>query len=139
MMAGFPVTLTIRSRQALDGEAVRLEQQAAGTLTPRGDGWQLRYQEPSGQGETCLTLAAEGAVLERRGDFALRLRFQAGTVCPGRMGTPCGELELAVETAYLGYALSESGGRVMVRYHLTAGGQDMGRFSLQLLVRPVKR
>ena len=66
------------------------------------------------------------------------MRFQPGTVHPARYQTPYGALELSVETDYLGWELSHSGGRVMIRYRLSAQGQSMGQFTLQLHVRPAQ-
>ena len=138
-MEEWAVTIQLRSRQTLDGETEELEQRAVGTLSTDGRVWCLRYREPGEEGgETSLTLRAGEAVLERAGSLATRLRFRTGAVCPGRLEMPAGALELLVETEYLGHALSEGGGRVMLRYRLSAQGQSMGRFTLQLRIRPAE-
>ena len=139
-MEALPVTIILRSRQMLDGEASHLEQRLSGTLSPREDGWQLCYREPSGEGgETRLTLAAEEAALERSGPMEMRMRFQSGAVHPARCRTPYGGLELSVETEYLRHALTPEGGRVLIRYRLSAQGQSLGHFALQLHVQAAER
>ena len=136
-MKEVPVTVAIRSRQTLGGETERVEQQAAGTLAATEDGWLLRYGGPEeGAGETRLRLRTGEALLERGGTLATRMHFQPEAVCPARCQTPYGALELSVKTEYLGYALTQGGGHVLLRYHLSAQGQPLGRFVLQLWVRP---
>ena len=134
-MDATPVTVAIRSRQTLHGETFRLDQQAAGTLTATAEGWCLRYESPSdGGGETSLLLRPGEVRLERRG-AATKMRFQPGAVHPARYETAWGALDLSVETEYLGHALTERGGQILLRYRLFAQGQDMGRFVLQLQIR----
>ena len=135
-MEKLPVTITLRSRQVLDGEESRLEQQIAGTLLETEGGWQLRYRENTGAGgESCLTVEEGSALLERGGTMAARMRFQPGSVHPARYQTPYGALALMVETTYLGHTLSREGGRVLIRYQLSAQGQELGAYTLQLHVR----
>ena len=135
-MESLPVIITLRSHQALDGETSRLEEQAEGTLAAAAEGWQLRYRESGG--ETHLALREGEALLERGGAMALCLRFRPGRISSGRCKTPCGDLELSVETEYLRHALTPEGGRVMLRYRLSAQWQSMGHFALQLHVRPAQ-
>ena len=61
--------------------------------------------------------------------------FQPGAVHPARYQTLYGALELSVETDYLGWELSHSGGRVMIRYRLSAQEQLLGAYTLQLRIR----
>ena len=138
-MDALSVSITLRSRQSQDGEETHLEQRRAGTLSATRNGWQLQYREPSGEGEeTCLTLEQGRALLERGGPMETRMRFQPGAVHPARYQTLYGALELSVETDYLGWELSHSGGRVMIRYRLSAQEQLLGAYTLQLRVRTVQ-
>ena len=135
-MDATPVTVAIRSRQTLHGETFRLDQQAAGTLTATAEGWCLRYGPPPGEdGETQLHLQAGEIQLARSGAHPARMRFQPGAAHPARYETAWGTLDLSVETEYLGHALTERGGQILLRYRLFAQGQDMGRFVLQLQIR----
>ena len=135
-----PVTIVLRSRQMLDGEESRLEPRMPGTLSATERGWQLRYREPSGEGgETCLTVAEGEAALERSGPMGMQMHFQTGAVHPARCQTPYGMLELSAATEYLGDSLSAAGGRILIRYQLSAQGQPLGRFALQLHVQAAER
>lgn len=128
-----PVTVHIRSRRTLDSETERLDWQREGSLSRTAEGWLLRYREDTS--ETCLSLTEGTILMERGGTQKTRMRFQPGVVHPAQYDTPCGALALSVETDYLGCALTERGGQILIRYHLSAQGQDMGYFVLQLQVR----
>lgn len=130
-----PVSVTLRTRQVLDGEETHLEQQTEGELIATEGGWQLCYREPSDGGETCLTIEEGLACLERRGKAATQMCFRPGDLYPAQYQTPYGTLELWVDTQYLGSSLAEDGGRVMIRYQLYGQGQTLGRFTLQVYVR----
>ena len=138
-MEKIPVTITVRGEQRRDSEVTQMEHTVEGTLEQNGEELTLRYREPEeaglGETDTALTFRGEEAVLDRQGAVKARMRFIVGQRHRVDYRTPPGELLLEVRTTFLSHNLTQSGGKAMIRYHLTSGGQTVGNHTLKLNVK----
>lgn len=133
------VDITIQTLQRRPEATETLRQKASGTLHREGSGWLLRYREgeDSGLGDTVTTLRLEEgrAVLERTGETASRMVFQAGEPYACRYATAYGELSMTVTTLRLDWALDETGGKAFIIYKLQLDEADIGENRLRLTVK----
>jgi len=129
------VTITIRTRQMLQGEAMDFSQTLSGTLEQVENGILLRYGEKDENGlitDNEFLFCPDCAVLRRTGAVRSEMRFCPGTNAPSPYRTFYGTFDLTLHTDYLRHSLSEHGGKVMIRYTLSAQGQPMGEYTLKL-------
>ena len=138
-MEQIPVTITLRGEQRQGGEMTQMENTVDGVLEWEEEGLTLRYQEPEeaglGKTEAALTFRGEEAVLERRGAVTTRMPFIVGQRHRVTYRTPVGEMLLEVRTTFLSHNLTRNGGKAMLRYHLTSGGETVGNHTLKLNVK----
>ena len=138
-MEQIPVTITVRGEQRQGGEVTQMEHTVPGTLETDGETLILRYREPEEAGlggtDSVLTFRGEGAVLERQGAVSARMPFIVGQRHRFAYRTPVGEVLLEVRTTFLSHNLTRNGGKAMLRYHLTSGGQTVGNHTLKLNVK----
>ena len=138
-MEQFPVTITVRGEQRQGGEVTQMEHTIPGTLETDGETLILRYREPEEAGlggtDTILTFRGEEAVLERQGAVSTRMPFIVGQRHRVEYRTPVGEILLEVRTTFLSHNLTRTGGKAMLRYHLTSGGETVGNHTLKLNVK----
>ena len=138
-MEQIPVMITVRGEQRLGSDVTQMEHTVEGTLEQTGEKLILRYREPEetglGKTDTVLTFREEEAVLDRQGAVTARMRFIVGQRHRVNYHTPVGEMLLEVRTTFLSHNLTNAGGKAMIRYHLTSGGQTVGNHTLKLNVK----
>ena len=139
-MAERAVIIAIHARQRLDGQDFHTRQNFTGTLCPTDGGWLLAYREetPDGTVDTRLTLGENAGSLSRCGAVHCQMEFSPGRTGPAPYETRLGRLDLQLSTTYFRHDLSPSGGSVLVRYRLSAQGQTMGEYTLQLHIKEIK-
>ena len=129
------VNITIRTRQMLDGETLEFKQESPGMLEESDHGFLLHYQEKDESGmttDTSLLLCGTHASLKRTGAVKSEMRFQENTSYSFPYHTPYGTFSLTLATSYLRHTMTERGGKVMIRYTLSAQEQLMGEYTLKL-------
>ena len=136
-MTGCSVTIAIRSRQRLDSQDFVTRQDLSGTLRQTDTGWLLTYREETSDGavDTRLTLEEAEGTLARTGAVHCRMAFVPGETGPAPYETALGRLDLQLSTTYFRHDLTHSGGSVLVRYTLSAQGQSLGNYTLQLHIK----
>lgn len=138
-MEQIPVTITVRGEQRLGSDVTQMEHTVEGTLEQTGETLILRYREPEdtglGKTDTVLTFREEAAVLDRQGAVTAQMRFIVGQRHRVNYKTHIGEMLLEVRTTFLSHNLNAAGGKAMIRYHLTSGGQTVGNHTLKLNVK----
>ena len=138
-MKEIPVTITVRSQQVLDGETSLVEQETSGTLSAAENGWVLWYAEPAEPGDApvdnTLLLEENRATLTRSGAIRSRMPFVPGETHQISYQTLYGTLDFSVTTDYLGHTVTANGGKVMIRYEMSALGKTMGTYTLKLHIR----
>ena len=129
------VTIVLRTRQTVDGETAEFSQHAAGTLEQTENGFLLRYAEQDENGlatDNAFLLTDTHGYLKRSGAVKSEMRFRPGADSVFPYHTFYGTFDFTLHTAYFRHTLSERGGKVMIRYTLSAQGQIVGDYTLKL-------
>lgn len=79
----------------------------------------LRYREENGL--VTLRFSKEETVMERRGDYSMRLRFVDGEVTCGSLGLGGNEGEVSVQTYGVSYTIKAHSFLALLRYALIFG------------------
>ncbi len=128
--------LTLRGEQRVDGEVHQTTHTVPCTLEITEEGAVVRYREAAeaglGETESVLRLGEAEAVLERTGDTRTRMRFVVGQRHRVDYETAAGALRLEVRTTFLSHNVTAAGGKAMIRYHLSSGGETVANHTLKL-------
>lgn len=131
--------ITVRGEQRRGETVEQMEHTVPGTLEIEGDTVTVRYRESEeaglGQTDTVLHFGENEAVMERSGAVTTRMPFVVGQRHRVDYCTPYGAMQLEVRTTFLSHNLTETGGKAMIRYHLTSGGQAVGNHTLKLNIK----
>ena len=128
--------LTLRGEQRVDGAVYQTSHTVPCTLEITEEGAVVRYREAAeaglGETESVLRLGEAEAVLERTGDTRTRMRFVVGQRHRVDYETAAGVLRLEVRTTFLSHNVTAAGGKAMIRYHLSSGGETVANHTLKL-------
>jgi len=92
----------------------------------------LRYREENA--EVFLRLQGETAMIERRGDYSLRLALVRGEMQPGEIGIGGSSGEILAYTHKIAYSVTKDSLLLSLRYDLIMGGEPQ-KMQLRLLSR----
>lgn len=129
------VDIVLRTRQTMQGETSDLSQLACGTLEQTETGFLLRYTEKDENGlatDNAFLLTDTVGTLQRSGAVKSEMRFRPGCDSPFLYHTFYGTFDFTLHTEYFRHSLTENGGKVMIRYTLSAQGQSVGEYTLKL-------
>jgi len=129
--------IRISARQSW-GDPQPLEQEAEGSFLREEGGCTLTYEEGPGTGMegtlTTLRLRGDRLLLERRGPVRVRMLFQPGHRHTCRYETPCGSLDMTLETHRLDCRLDGEGGVLELAYAVELNGAAAGENLLRITV-----
>ncbi|WP_248929139.1 DUF1934 domain-containing protein [Paenibacillus hamazuiensis] len=129
--------VSIRVSSASEGQ--RIDQRYNGDLYLKGDYAYLRYAESEtelGKTTTVIKIGREEIRILRQGDVVSEQSFAKGKRLAGYYETPRGRLTLETETDSMSIEIEEGIGVIRWSYLLLAGNDQVGRYSLQLDIRP---
>jgi uncharacterized beta-barrel protein YwiB (DUF1934 family) len=116
------VVIAIQSEQREDGRRlIRIDQNAEGKLTIRGDVWSIHYKEPAetglGEAYTTLRIDADHAIsINRSGENQISMLFAEGHQHISRMSTPSGAFDIGFLTRKVQAKVGENGGTIRINY-----------------------
>ena len=135
MKEQFPVTVRVATVIEQEGQTERFSFEEAGQLVELANGQRyLRYVEHQEGASTPVQLrVGDDLQLTRSGEVKTRLTFSKEEETTSRYRTPYGVIPLTVTTDELVFDLDwPKKGTVHLRYRLRAGGQEVGRYQLEL-------
>ncbi len=112
----------IKISTAVDGEEKKIVRR--GSIS-RGDEVVLQYEEENAKVK--ITLRNQRALLEREGEYGLRLPLEEGKTTEGALSLSGAHGDIPVHTQKVAYVFEEKGGEIELHYQLLFGEekQDM--------------
>lgn len=115
--------ITVINRQTIDGDSDTVNEAADGTFRERNGKFFIAYKN---DGVTSM-IKAEGdkVSVKRIGDTHSEMLFAAGKSTEFEYNTQYGAVTMNIFTEEISCALNGEGGRLKLRYLLSAGGDDI--------------
>ena len=134
------VGISVRGEQRLpDGTVEKTDFFTEGTLEERDGGLVLRYRESELTGmagtETEFLIGEDALTLRRTGETCSLLHFSPGVLDVSRYETPCGALQVEIETTQLAADMNLHGGTLRFVYTVTLEQQLTGEHSFLITVK----
>ncbi|WP_164491853.1 DUF1934 domain-containing protein [Staphylospora marina] len=133
-----PVRIWIESliQHEPDIEPEVIRQEMTGTFRCReNDEWVIRYVEQEGQEDevrTTVKSLPESMIVIRQGAVAYRQTYVPGRMTESLVHTPAGITEMEVSTLSCTRNRSGGEGEIRLSFLLGMGGEDLGRYELNL-------
>ena len=137
------VIISIKSIRRFDGNDDCTELITAGGYCLTKDGCELSYTETEAtgyDGSVTSVSVATGKSLEivRSGKFSSELLIDTHRKNYSCYGTPYGDLTVGATAKKIEAKLDETGGSIIAEYSMDINSQDMGDYSMEIVVRPAK-
>ena len=134
----YDVTITVRGEQEYEDMGQdHTDLTVDGVFADTPEGWTLCYDQTAEneQMHTVLVIGAQRVVLRRSGTLKSEMVFEAGKTHTTVYELPFGALSMEVSTDSIRQKLSERGGLLEIRYHITVGEQMKSRNSFRMQIK----
>ncbi len=134
------VIITIKSTRHFGGDDECTELITEGGYRLTDYGCELTYTETEAtgyEGSVTSVSVAAGKSLEiiRSGKFSSELIIETQRKNYSCYGTPYGDLTVGATAKKIEAKLNENGGRVIAEYSMDINSQDMGDYSMEILIK----
>ncbi len=135
------VTVTVFSKQCLDGETDCSRLTAVGTLQQQGQAYRLTYEEAATADSpavaTVIVITPHRVTIDRQSDTRSQLTLEPDRTYACPYHTPYGEVSLRITTHRIVNELSAPAGRLLLRYSLDTGSGAAIDHTIEIFVKEV--